>query len=76
MRLVKNKGGIIINENTQSNTKSNKNKLKINSFNVFGKDNISEIKSQTNNKNKNSTIYLINGKINKMDYQSENKFTY
>lgn len=77
MRIVKNKGGIIINEDTQSNIKSDKNKLKINSFNVFGKDNISEIKSkisfQTNNKSKNSTVNLINIKMNKMDYQSENK---
>ena len=80
MRLVKNKGGLIINEDNQSNTKSDKNKLKINYFNAFGKDNISEIKSQisfqTNNKSKNSIVNLINGKINKMDYQSENKFTY
>lgn len=82
MRLVKNKGGIIIKEDAQSSTKNDNKNSKNNIFNEILKENISEIKSQisfqTNTKSKYSGFSLINGKTNKMDYQTEiskNKFS-
>ena len=75
MRLVKNKGGIVIEEDARTNRKSENNNLKNNFINEIGKDNISEIKSQisfqTNTISKNSVVSLINGKKNKADKQSE-----
>ena len=75
-RLVKNKGGIILKEDAQSNSKN----IKMNEnliFNDIGNDNISEIKShysyQSNLKSVNSEFTLINGKKNKNDNQSEFK---
>lgn len=69
MKLVKNKGGIILKEDAGSSVKS-KNKIKDYAYsNNISKDNISEIKSfksfQTNSKSLKSTISLINGKKNK-----------
>ena len=75
MRLVKNKGGIILKEDAQSNTKNNNKNSRNNIFNEISKENISEIKSQisfqTNTKSKYSDFSLINGKKNKMDCQTE-----
>ena len=76
-KLVKNKGGIILKEDAQSNSKNN-NKINQNLiFNGIGNENISEIKSQnsyqTNPKSLNSEFSLINGKKNKNDNQSEFK---
>ena len=75
-RLVKNKGGIILKEDAQSNSKNIKKNENL-AFNYIGNDNISEIGShnsyQTNPKSVNSEFSLINGKKNKNDNQSEFK---
>ncbi len=67
-RLIKNNGGIILKEDTQSNKQSN-------NINDISKENISEIYSQfsfgANNKGKNSKINEINGKKNKEKLPSE-----
>ena len=82
MRLVKNKGGIILKEDVQSNSKNVKTIENL-VFNDIGNDNISEIKShnsyRTNSKSVSSEFSLINGKRIKNDNQSEFKkshFTY
>ena len=80
MRLVKNKGGIILKEDIQSNSKNN-NKMNENLiFNEIGNDNISEINShnsyQTNPKSINSEFSLINCNKNKNDNQSEFRKSY
>ena len=75
MKLVKNKGGIILKEDTQTNSKNN-NLINENLlFNSIGNDNISEIKSQnsyqSNHKSIKMEFNLINVKKDKIDNQSE-----
>ena len=75
MKLVKNNGGIIINEDGQSNSQIGKNSPRNLHLADFGKDNISEIKShisfQTNPKSAKSALIFLNGKINIKNYPSE-----
>ena len=81
--LVKDKGGIILNEDVQSIEGNNDRRTDNCPFMDFGNENISEICSQnskaTFEKSKNSEISLFNGKANKNDLRSEtskSKFTY
>ena len=81
--LIKDKGGIILNEDVQSVEQSNDKNTDNCPCIDFENENISEIYSQnslgTYEKNKNSEISLFNGKSNKNDLRSEiskSKFTY
>lgn len=75
MRLVKNKGGIFLKEDAQSNSKRNNKMIENILINSFGNDKISEIKPHnsylTNPKSINSDFSLINTKKNKNENQSE-----
>ena len=81
--LVKDKGGIIINEDIQSIEQGNDKNTNNCPFIDFENEKISEIYSQnslpTYDKSKNSEISLFNGNRNKNDLKSEiskSKFTY
>ena len=86
MKLVKNNGGIILKEETQSNAQSKDIKDGNNLEFDIGKENLSEIKSQisfpSNTKSLNSAFSLINGKSIKNNLQSpiskskESNFTF
>jgi hypothetical protein len=81
--LIKDKGGIILNEDVQSIQQSNDKNANKSPYIDFENENISEIYSQnslaTYEKSKKSEISLFNGKGNKNDLRSEiskSKFTY
>lgn len=81
--LIKNKGGIILNEDIQNADQGNDKNTDNFPCIDFGNDKISEIYSQnsleTYEKSKNSNLSLFNGKSNKNDLRSEisrSKLTY
>lgn len=75
MRLVKNKGGIILKEDGISNVQSNNTEQDNTPFADFGKENISEIYSQnsllTSTKSQNTKRSLFNGKSNRSELKSD-----